>query len=246
MSKVIVVGIGPGNYENMTIRADQALRDCDTIIGYHVYVDLIKAQYPEKKFLTTPMTRETQRCQMALDEARKGKNVAMVCSGDSGIYGMAALIYELRGENADPADPEVEVIPGLTAACSGASLLGAPLTHDFAVISLSDRLTSWDKIESRLENAAKADLSIVLYNPASRGRPDHLRHACDVLLRILPEDRICGVAQYIGREGENRRFFTLRALREADVDMFCTVFVGNNMTKMVGDNMVTPRGYRDV
>ena len=159
MGKVVVVGIGPGNYENMTIRADRALQECDAIIGYHVYVDLVKDRYPGKEFLTTPMTRETQRCQMAIDAAKEGKTVAMVCSGDSGIYGMAALIYELRGEEKEP---QVEVIPGLTAACSGASVLGAPLTHDFAVISLSDRLTSWEKIEKRLECAAMADLSMVL------------------------------------------------------------------------------------
>lgn len=243
MGNVIVVGIGPGDYENMTVRADRALQNCDVIIGYHVYVDLVKERYPGKEFLTTPMTQEAKRCQMALDIAGKGKNVAMVCSGDSGIYGMAALIYELRGESRVP---EIQVIPGLTAACSGAALLGAPLTHDFAVISLSDRLTSWEKIERRLEAAAVADLSIVLYNPASRGRPDHLRRACDILLRHLPADRPCGVAQHIGREGENRRVLTLGQLRDAGVDMFCTVFVGNEMTKIISGNLVTPRGYRDV
>ena len=243
MGKLIVVGIGPGDYDNMTVRADRALKNCDTIIGYHVYVNLVKERYAGKEFLTTPMTRETQRCQMALDEAKKGKNVAMVCSGDSGIYGMAALIYELRGEDTEP---EIEVIPGLTAACSGAAILGAPLTHDFAVISLSDRLTPWEKIEKRLECAAQADLSMVLYNPASHGRPDHLRKACEILLRVLPEDRPCAVAQYIGREGENRRFYTLGQLRDAQVDMFCTVFIGNESTRMIGGNMVTPRGYRDV
>lgn len=243
MGNVIVVGIGPGDYENMTVRADRALQNCDVIIGYHVYVDLVKERYPGKEFLTTPMTQEAKRCQMALDIAGKGKNVAMVCSGDSGIYGMAALIYELRGESRVP---EIQVIPGLTAACSGAALLGAPLTHDFAVISLSDRLTSWEKIERRLEAAAMADLSIVLYNPASRGRPDHLRRACDILLRHLPADRPCGVAQHIGREGENRRVLTLGQLRDAGVDMFCTVFVGNEMTKIISGNLVTPRGYRDV
>ena len=168
---------------------------------------------------------------MAIDLAKQGKTVAMVCSGDSGIYGMAALIYELRGECTNP---EVEVIPGLTAACSGAALLGAPLTHDFAVISLSDRLTSWEKIEKRLEAAAAADLSIVLYNPASRGRPDHLRRACDILLRYLPEDRLCGVAQYIGRDGENMRLMSLGELKAAAVDMFCTVFIGNEMTRKIG------------
>ena len=243
MNKLTVVGIGPGDYENMTVGADRALKNCDVIIGYHVYVDLVKERYPGKEFLTTPMTQEVKRCQMALGLAREGKNVAMVCSGDSGIYGMAALIYELRGESPDP---EIQVIPGLTAACSGAALLGAPLTHDFAVISLSDRLTPWEKIEKRLENAAQADLSIVLYNPASHGRPDHLRRACDILLRQLPGDRVCGIASRIGREGESSRLLTLSELRTAPVDMFCTVFIGNSMTKSIGGKMVTPRGYRDV
>lgn len=243
MNKLVVVGIGPGNYENMTVGADQALKACDVIIGYHVYVDLVKDRYPNKEFLSTPMTQEVKRCQMALDLAREGKTVAMVCSGDSGIYGMAALIYELRGESADP---EIQVIPGLTAACSGAALLGAPLTHDFAVISLSDRLTPWEKIENRLENAAQADLSIVLYNPASRGRPEHLARACEILLRHLPGDRICGIASQIGRIGENGRVLTLEELRTADVDMFCTVFIGNSMTKSMVGKMVTPRGYRNV
>ena len=243
MSKLIVVGIGPGDYENMTIRADCALKNCDVIIGYTVYVDLVRDRYPDKEFFETAMTRETERCQIAIDEALKGKNVAMVCSGDSGIYGMAALIYELRGENKEP---EIEVVPGLTAACSGGALLGAPLTHDFAVISLSDRLTPWEKIAKRLENAAKADLGIVLYNPRSKGRPENLRMACEILLQVLPENHPCGVAHYIGRDGENRTFMPLAQLRDADVDMFSTVFIGNAQTRMIGGEMVTPRGYRDV
>ncbi len=243
MGKVVVVGIGPGRYEDMTIRADEALKECDAIIGYNVYVDLVKERYPDKEFVTTPMTREAQRCQIAIDMALEGKNTAMVCSGDSGIYGMAALVYELRGENKEP---EIEVIPGLTAACSGAALLGAPLTHDFAVISLSDRLTSWEKIEARLRAAASADLSIVLYNPSSKGRPDYLKRACDILLEILPADRPCAIAQYIGREGQNRRMLTLGQLRDTEADMFCTVFIGNEMTRMIAGNMVTPRGYRNV
>lgn len=243
MGKLFVVGIGPGNYENMTIKADRALKSCDVIIGYHVYVSLVKDHYSDKEFITTPMTQEIKRCQLAIDIAGKGKTVAMVCSGDSGIYGMAALIYELRGKCVAS---EVEIIPGITAACSGAALLGAPLTHDFAVISLSDRLTDWEKIEKRLEAAAAADLSIVLYNPASRERPDHLRKACDILLRHLPEDRLCGIAQHIGRDGENKRLMSLGALRTTPVDMFCTVFIGNEMTSKINQNMVTPRGYRDV
>ena len=243
MGKLTVVGIGPGNYDNMTVRADRVLRECQVIVGYHVYVDLVRERYPDKEFLTTPMTKEADRCRMALDAARTGKNVAMVCSGDSGIYGMAALIYQLRGEDAEP---EVEVVPGLTAACSGAALLGAPLTHDFAVISLSDRLTPWEKIEARLTAAAGADLTIVLYNPASRGRPDYLQKACDVLLETLPGDRPCGVARSIGREGEGREIMTLGQLRDFPADMFCTAFIGNSQTRVTGGELVTPRGYRDV
>ena len=243
MGKLIVVGIGPGDWEDMTVRADRALRSCDVIVGYHVYVDLVRDRYPDKEFLTTGMTRETDRCRMALEAAREGKTVAMVCSGDSGIYGMAGLIYELRGE---AAEPEVEVIPGLTAACSGGALLGAPLTHDFAVISLSDRLTPWETIERRLSAAASADLSIVLYNPASHGRPDHLRRACDILLETLPPQRLCGVARNIRRSGESAQVMTLGKLRDFPADMFCTVFIGNSQTRTIGELMVTPRGYRDV
>ena len=243
MGKLTVVGIGPGDYENMTVRADRALRESQVIVGYHVYVDLVRERYPDKEFLTTPMTREADRCRMALEEARAGKQVAMVCSGDSGIYGMAGLVYELRG---GAAEPEVEVVPGLTAACSGAALLGAPLTHDFAVISLSDRLTPWEKIEARLTAAAESDLSIVLYNPASRGRPDYLRRACEILLDKLPADRPCGVARNIGRNGEGYELMDLSALENFDADMFCTVFVGNSQTRVIGGRLVTPRGYRDV
>lgn len=241
--KLYIVGIGPGNYENMTIRADKALAESQVIVGYPVYVDLVKDRYPGKELLSTPMTQEADRCRMAIEEAQKGKTVAMVCSGDSGIYGMASLIYEILGEKTGV---EVEVIPGLTAACSGGAVLGAPLTHDFAVISLSDRLTPWEKIETRLDYAAKADLSIVIYNPKSHGRPDHLRKACDILLKTLPEDRLCGVVRNIGREGQHRTLLTLKELRDFDADMFCTVFIGNAQTKCIAGNMVTPRGYRDV
>jgi len=243
LAELYVVGIGPGGYEDMTVRADRALRDCDTVVGYHVYVDLIRDRYPGKEFLTTPMTKEADRCRMALEAAEGGKRVALVCSGDSGIYGMAALVYELRGEKTLP---EIRVVPGLTAACSGGALLGAPLTHDFAVISLSDRLTAWETIEKRLAAAAGADLSIVLYNPASHGRPDHLRRACDILLRTLPEGRPCGIAHNIGREGEYGELMTLAGLRDYPADMFCTVFIGNSATRVVAGRLVTPRGYRDV
>ena len=240
--KLTVVGIGPGNEAHMTLRAKQALEEAQVIVGYQVYVDLVKDHYPTKEFLTTGMTREAQRCRMALEEAKKGKNVAMVCSGDSGVYGMAALCYELRGEDSTP---EIQVVPGLTAACSGGAVLGAPLTHDFAVISLSDRLTPWEKIEARLRCAAQGDFAIAIYNPKSKGRPDHLARACDILMEILPPDRLCGVVRNIGRDGEEARLMSLQELRDFDADMFCTVFIGNQMTRAIAGKMVTPRGYHD-
>lgn len=243
MGKVQIVGIGPGNFENMTIRADRALAACDVIVGYPVYVDLVKDRYPGKELLATPMTQEAKRCRMALELAAAGKTVCLVCSGDSGIYGMAALVFELRGESMQP---EIEAVPGLTAACSGGAVLGAPLTHDFAVISLSDRLTPWETIEKRLTHAAKADLTIALYNPASRSRPAHLKRACDILLRDLPDSRLCGIARNIGRAGESWRTLTLGELREAEVDMFCTVIVGNVSTKEIAGRLITPRGYKNV
>ena len=177
---------------------------------------------------------------MALDLAAQGKNTVLICSGDSGIYGMAALVYELRSGSASP---EIEVLPGITAACSGSSLLGAPLTHDFAVISLSDRLTPWEKIEKRLKNAAEADLSIVLYNPSSKSRADYLQKACDILLKVLPADRPCGIAHAIGRDGESSRILTLAELRDTPADMFSTIFIGNAMTRVIAGKLVTPRGY---
>jgi precorrin-3B C17-methyltransferase len=178
---------------------------------------------------------------MAFEEAEKGKTVAMVCSGDAGVYGMSGLMLEI-GVNYP--DIEVEVVPGVTAALSGGAVLGAPLTHDFAVISLSDRLTPWDKIEKRLQCAAEADFSICIYNPSSKGRPDYLKRACEILLQVLPEDRICGTVENIGREGETTKLYTLGELKDAEVNMFTTVFIGNSMTKEIGGRMVTPRGYR--
>lgn len=244
MSKLSIVGIGPGSYEDMTIRADRTLRECGVIVGYNVYVELVRPYYPDKEYRSTPMTREADRCRMALDAARSGKRTALVCSGDSGIYGMAALVYELRGECAEP---EIEVVPGLTAASSGAALLGAPLTHDFAAVSLSDRLTDWGDIEARLDAAAGSGMVIVLYNPVSRSRPDHLRRACEILLRHLPEDTVCGVARNIGRAGEETHLTTLGELcGYVQADMFSTVFIGTRRTRVVAGRMVTPRGYWNV
>ena len=243
MNKIYVVGIGPGAYEKMTIEAAEALRDSDTIIGYTVYVDRVKDHFAEKRFLTTPMTKEVDRCVLAFEEARKGHVVSMICSGDAGVYGMAGLMYEV-GEKY----PEVElvILPGVTAATGGAAVLGAPLIHDFCLISLSDLLTPWEKIEKRLLAAAEADFVVCLYNPSSKKRRDYLEKACDLMMRYKSGDTVCGIVANIGREGETCRVMTLQELRNTKVDMFTTVFVGNSQTKEIGGKMVTPRGYRDV
>ncbi|WP_302822550.1 precorrin-3B C(17)-methyltransferase, partial [uncultured Anaerotruncus sp.] len=180
MKKLYVVGLGPGDEQNMTGRARAALEESEVIVGYTAYVDLIRARYPEKAFLATAMRGEVERCRMALEAACGGRTVAVVSSGDAGVYGMAGLVYELA-QGYDPID--IEVVPGVTAACSGAALLGAPLIHDFAVISLSDLLTPWELIERRLDAAGRADFCICLYHPACRRRAGNLRRACDILRR---------------------------------------------------------------
>lgn len=243
MRKIYVVGIGPGEYEKMTLCAADVLRSCDTIVGYTVYVDLVKAHFPEKEFLTTPMRKEAERCRIAFEEAMKGKTVAMICSGDAGVYGMSGLMLEI-GEGYPQV--EVEIIPGVTAATGGAAVLGAPLIHDFAVISLSDLLTPWEKIERRLLLASEADFVICLYNPSSKKRHDYLQRACDLMLRYKSPDTVCGMVSNIGRDRESSRILSLRELRDAQADMFTTVFIGNSQTREIGGRMVTPRGYKNV
>lgn len=240
MSKIFVVGIGPGSYENMTERAQNALSECDVIVGYTVYVDLVKEHYADKEFLTTPMRKEVERCKLAFEEASKGKNVAMICSGDAGIYGMTGVMQELADSYPGV---EVENIPGVSAVISGAAILGAPLMHDFAVISLSDLLTPWEKIEKRLNNAAEADFVICLYNPSSHKRKDYLQKACEIVLKHASPETVCGIARNIGREGESIQVLTLGELLSTPVDMFSTVFIGNSQTKNINGKMVTPRGY---
>lgn len=243
MSKIYVVGIGPGEYEQMTIRAVKALEESDCIVGYTVYVKLIEDHFKGKEFLTTPMTKEAERCKMAYEEALKGKTVSMICSGDAGVYGMAGLMYEV---GRDYPEVEVEIIPGVTAALSGAALLGAPLGHDFCLISLSDLLTPWEKIEARLKAACEGDFCVCLYNPSSKRRKDYLNRACSLMLEYKSPDTVCGIAENIGREGESFKVMSLKELKDTPVDMFTTVFIGNSQTRNINGKMVTPRGYKNV
>ena len=241
---IAVVGMGPGMESMMTMQALKALDAADVIVGYTVYLDLLGDRFKDKELLSTPMKQETERCRLAFAEAAKG-SVAMICSGDAGIYGMASLMFEIKEElGSETADVVIDVIPGITAASSGAAVLGAPLNHDFCVISLSDLLTPWELIEKRLRAAAEGDFAIAIYNPSSKKRHDYLQRACDILLETEEPERACGYVRSIGRDGEEFHTCTLAELRDAEVDMFTTVFIGNSQSRIIGDRLITPRGYR--
>ncbi|MDO5096124.1 MAG: precorrin-3B C(17)-methyltransferase [Peptostreptococcaceae bacterium] len=239
--KIYVIGTGPGELSQITPKALDAIKECNVIAGYNLYVDLLGDMIEGKELIQTPMKQEVKRCEMAIESALAGNTVAMISSGDAGVYGMAGLIYELAE---DYPDLEIEVISGITAASSAGAVLGAPLIHDFAIISLSDLLTPWEKIEKRLEMASAADFVIALYNPSSMKRADYLQKACDIMMRHKSPDTKCGYVRNIGRDEEEHTVLTLAELRDAKVDMFTTVIIGNESTRIINGKLVTPRGYR--
>ena len=248
MSKIIdVIGIGPGNLDGMTLEAKQALENCDVIVGYTKYVELLAPYFPQKETFTTGMRQEIERCRACFDLAAQGKRVAFVCSGDAGVYGMAAPMFELLPEYENKPGYEgiqVGVMAGVTAANSGAALLGAPLNHDYCVISLSDLLTPWETIEKRLQAAILGDFAIAIYNPSSHKRKDYLKRACEIMLAAGASPmRACGYAKNIGREGTQVQTCNLQELAEAEADMFTTVFVGNSQSFIQDGKLITKRGY---
>lgn len=263
-----IVGTGPGRIDEMTARAGSAIKEADIIVGYTLYNELLQKEFPDKEYYATPMRHETERCRYALEKAAQGAETVLVCSGDSGVYGMASLVFELaeqmygragevsrgRSDGKDSEKnnktcqgqeicPEIEVIPGITAALSGGARLGSPLSNDFAVVSLSDLLTPWDVIEKRLRGAADGDFVIALYNPGSKKRRGHLKKACDIVMERRSAETPCGIVHNIGREGEHVDIMTLGELRDVQADMFMTVFIGNSKTRVIGGRLVTPRGY---
>ncbi len=237
-----VVGIGPGGPAYITKEADDALWESDLIVGYTAYVDLIKPYYPQKEYFYTPMRQEKERCEKALQESQKGQCVALICSGDSAVYGMAALVYELANKYSFP-QGQIEVIAGVTAALSGGAVLGAPLTNDFITISLSDLLTPWEKIEKRILAAAASDTVICLYNPVSHKRKECLKKACELVLSYQPETTVCGYVRNIGREGQTYGIMSLKELKDFEADMLTMVFIGNSETIHLDGKMITKRGY---
>lgn len=241
MNTLTVVGIGPGGEQFLTGQAREALQNAQVLCGYTVYVELVAPLFPGKEIYTSPMTKETERCRWAFETAQKGKDVALVCSGDAGVYGMAGLLLQLA-----PQYPtvEVQIVAGVTAALSGGAVLGAPLGHDFCVISLSDLLTPWEVIEKRLRCAAWGDFCLCLYNPGSRKRADYLERACDILMAEgKSPDTVCGWVRNIGRTGQSAQILSLKELRDLKPDMFTTVFIGSSATQKISGRMVTPRGY---
>lgn len=239
--RICIVGMGPGREDMMTGEAIAALEQAEVIIGYPVYLKLLGERFVGKEFLSTPMKQEVTRCRMAFEEAEKGKKVALICSGDAGIYGLASLMYEMLPEYGDC---ELSVIPGITAANSGAAVLGAPLNHDFCVISLSDLLTPWERIEKRLRMAAEGDFVIAIYNPSSHKRRDYLQKACDILLEIIEPERPCGYVENIGRDQTSYGVCSLKQLRDTEVNMFTIVYIGNSTSYVVDGHLVTKRGYQ--
>lgn len=241
MGKLYVVGFGPGGKEHMTLKAVDVIETADVVTGYTTYIDILKEYFPNKNYITTPMMREVERCKIAVEEAMKNKTVAMVSSGDSGIYGMAGIIYQVAEEL--NADIEIETVPGVTAASSAASVLGAPLMHDLSIISLSDLMTPLDLIMKRVDCAGMSDMIVCLYNPKSKKRTDYLEQAAEILLKYRKEETPVGIVRNAGRKDESKCITTLGELKNADVDMFCIVIVGNSQTYTSNGRMITPRGY---
>lgn len=242
MGKLYVVGFGPGGYEHMTQKAIEVIRQADVVTGYTTYVKILEEFFPDKHYIATPMMQEVKRCEMAVEEAEKDQVVAMVSSGDSGIYGMAGIIYQVAAEKG--AQIEIETVPGVTAASAAASVLGAPLMHDFAVISLSDLMTPLELIMKRVDCAGQGDLIVCLYNPKSKKRTGYVEQAAEILMRYRKEETPVGIVRNAGRAGEEKCFTTLGELKDAKIDMFSVVIIGNSQTYIKDGRMITPRGYQ--
>lgn len=237
MGKLYVIGIGPGGLDEMTLRAVKAIEESDIIVGYTKYIEMVKDLIKDKEIFKTGMRGEEERCREAL-ELSKDKKVALISTGDSGIYGMAGLILEMRK------DEDVEIIPGITASSAAGSVLGAPLMHDNCNISLSDLMTPYEDIKKRVRLAAEGDFVISLYNPKSKGRPHYLRECVDIIKEFRGKETPIAVVRNALREGESKEIFTLKDFNDEVVDMFSIVIIGNSKSYIKDGYFVTPRGYK--
>ena len=237
MGKLYVIGIGPGGLEHMTLKAKQAIEESNIVVGYNKYIDMIKPLVEDKELFSTGMRGEEARCRKALELSKENNTVALISTGDSGIYGMAGLILQMQeGES-------VEIIPGVTASSAAGSVIGAPLMHDNCNISLSDLMTPYDLIKKRVRNAADADMIISLYNPRSKGRPHYLREAIEIIKEYRSLDTPVAVVRHALRDGQEYKLFTLENFDEEVVDMFSIVIVGNSQSFIKSGKFITPRGY---
>lgn len=244
MGKITVIGIGPGNLDDMTPRAHKAIAAADTVAGYNTYIKLVESLLNGKNIIGTGMMQEIDRCKMALDEAVKGHDVAVVSSGDAGVYGMAGLVLELLLQMPQADRPQMDIIPGISAVNAAAAVLGAPLMHDFAVISLSDLLTPWELIKKRAAFAAQGDFVIALYNPKSRKRVEHIEEIRKILLEYKSGQTPVGIVRGATRDNESVTISDLENFTKEDIDMFSLVIIGNSNTYVQDNTMITPRGYK--
>lgn len=242
--KIYVTGLGPGLYEHMTEAAKKSLQEADIIVGYKTYIDIIKDLVKDKDVRASGMRKEVDRCSECLKLAEAGNVVTLVSSGDAGVYGMAGIMMEIVEKN--NSDVEVEIVPGISAANAAASTLGAPLMHDYCVISLSDLMTDWEVIKKRLHCAGEGDFIVALYNPKSKGRPDNIVEAQKILLQYKDKQTPVGIVRNAKRENESYVITTLAQMCDEEIDMFSMVIIGNSKTYITEDalKMITPRGYQ--
>lgn len=236
--KIYIVGIGPGKKGDMTFRAYEAMEKSDVIVGYKTYTDLVKGYYPDKEIVSSSMMKEVDRCTDVLKMAKDGKNVALISSGDAGVYGMAGIMLEIADD-----EIEVEVIPGVTATNAAAAITGAPVMHDYVTISLSNLLTDWELIKKRLELAAQGDFVVSIYNPKSRGRVTQIEKAQKIMLKYKPKMTPVAIVRNARRENEEYVVTTLEKMTKHEIDMLTIVIIGNSNTYVKNGKIITPRGY---
>lgn len=244
IGELTVVGIGPGSLNDMTPRAFNSIRNADVVVGYNAYITLIKSLIEDKEVIGTAMLQEIDRCKMAVEKAISGQKVVVVSSGDPGIYGMAGLVLELVMQLPKEKQPKVEVVPGISAVSASAAILGAPLMHDFAVISLSDLLTPWDLIKKRAELVAQGDFVVALYNPKSKKRVTQIEEIREIMLKFKDPQTPVGIVNNATREKEYAIISNLNDFTKETIDMFSLVIIGNSNTYVEDGKIITPRGYK--